>query len=196
MFADLLSTTLSAARGLPVEIVGSASTAADGIAACDRLAPDVVLLDLALPDQTGIAVAKHVSKRLPKTRVVVVSGQSSEFVCPRELAACTHAVVHKSESFDVLQSILASISASRGQGPVVVGPRGRPKLSTILSQREREILALVGQGRQTHEIAASLGLSKHTVHTHRKNIAAKLGVKGRSLPLEAYRFREQLGDIG
>ena len=41
---------------------------------------------------------------------------------------------------------------------------------------ENEILALVGQGRQTHEIAASLGLSKHTVHTHRKNIAAKLGL--------------------
>ena len=196
MFADLLSTMLSAAPGIPVEIVGTASTAADGIAACDRLAPDVVLLDLTLPDGTGLAVAKHVSTRLPKTRVVVVSGQSSTFVCPKDLAECTHAVVHKSEAFDVLQSILATLYDSRGQEPVTDGPRGRPKRSAALSQREREILALVGQGWQTHEIAASLGLSKHTVHTHRKNIAAKLGVKGRSLPLEAYRFRDQLGDIG
>ena len=193
MFTELLSTMLAAAPGLSIDVVGSASTVAEGIAACDRLRPDVVLLDLALPDGTGIGVAEHVAATLPKARVVVVSGQSSTFVCPKALAACTHAVVHKSEAFDVLQSILVEISQRGSKAPVAVGPRGRPKLDTLLSQREREILALVGRGQHTEEIAAALGISKHTVHTHRKNIAAKLGVEGKNLPLAAYRFRDQLG---
>ena len=86
MFGDLLAISFAAAPDVAVDIVEIAPSVAAGIAACDRHKPDVVLLDLKLPDGPGNAVAEHVAATLPETRVIVVSGQSSTFVCPPELA--------------------------------------------------------------------------------------------------------------
>lgn len=199
MFLDLVTTMLHATPSLAIDVVGTAGTVADGIAACDRLKPDLVLLDLALPDGTGITVAQHLAAAHPYAKIVVISGQSSTFVCPAALASCTHAVVHKAEAFDALQAILAGLAglAARGTGSRLVGTHAALKArsglpSRHLSQREREIFALIGASLTSEEIAHKLGLSIHTVQTHRKNIAAKFGVSGRKLPALAYQFRDQL----
>jgi DNA-binding NarL/FixJ family response regulator len=196
MFLDLVTTMLHAAPGLGIDVVETAGTVAGGIGACDRVKPDVVLLDLALPDGTGITVAEHVASTQPDARIVVISGQSSTFVCPTKLARCTHAVVHKAEAFDALQAILAGLSAPDCRPATSASGRQQTTKPSLivrpLSQREREILALVGASLTSDEIAAKLELSLHTVSTHRKNIAMKLGIPGRKLTAEAYRFREQL----
>ena len=196
MFLDLVTTMLHATPSLAIDVVGTAGTVAEGIASCDRLKPDLVLLDLALPDGTGITVARHLAAVHPYAKIVVISGQSSTFVCPAALASCTHAVVHKAEAFDALQAILAGLAA-RGTGSRLGGTRAALKSrsghpSRHLSQREREIFALIGGSLTSEEIAHKLGLSVHTVQTHRKNIAAKFGVSGRKLPALAYQFRDQL----
>lgn len=196
MFLDLVMTMLHATPSLAIDVVGTAGTVAEGIDACDRLKPDLVLLDLALPDGTGITVAQHLAATHPSAKIVVISGQSSTFVCPTALARCTHAVVHKAEAFDALQAILAGLS-TRGGGTRLGGARAAltarsRQPSRHLSQREREIFALVGASLSSDEIAHKLGLSVHTVQTHRKNIAAKLGVSGRKLAALAYQFRDQL----
>ena len=196
MFLDLVTTMLRAAPGLAIDVVGSAGSVADGIAACDRLEPDVVLLDLALPDGKGIEVAEHVAATRPAAKIVVISGQADTLVCPADLARCTHAVVHKSEAFDALQAILADIARECRDATVANKRRARMadrgQVELLLSQREREILALLGDSLTSNEIAIRLRLSAHTVQSHRKNIAIKLGIPGRMLAAEAYRFRNRL----
>lgn len=196
MFLDLVTTMLHAAPGLAIDVVGSAGTVADGIATCDRLKPDVVLLDVGLPDGTGITVAEHLAATRPEARIVVISGQSSTLVCPATVRRSAYAVIHKAEAFDALQAILASLSAAkRGTSPPAARPARNPSPGQrlrLLSQREREILALAGASLTCEEIATKLDLSIHTVHTHRKHIVSKLGVPGRELAAVACRFRDQL----
>ena len=190
MFADLLAMTFAAAPDLAIDIVEVAPSVAAGIAACDGHRPDVVLLDLDLPDGSGIAVAEHVAAALPETRVIVVSGQTSTFVCPPHVLPAVHAVIDKAHAFHDLQAKLADLCEPRG-GPNALQP-GRRRLTSILSKREREVLALIGQQLSSVEIAGRLGISLHTINAHRKNIARKLGVRGTNLALVAYEYREQL----
>ena len=191
MFGDLLAISFAAAPDMAVDIVEITPSVAAGIAACDRHKPDVVLLDLKLPDGPGNAVAEHVAATLPETRVIVVSGQSSTFVCPPELASCIDGVVNKADAFHALQVILAGLfqPADGGKGGSL--PQGR-RLTTILTRREREGLALIGQRLSSREIAERIGVSLHTINAHRKNIARKLGIRGTHLALVAYEYRSQL----
>lgn len=190
MFADLVALMCATAPDLPIDIVEIAPTVAAGIAACDTHKPDAVLLDLGLPDGSGIAVAEHVAAFLPYARVIVVTGQASTFVCPPHLSATIHAVVSTSDAFDALQVILAGIFARNGQR---IGGRGRPadrrRLAGLLTRREREILAMIGHRVSSRAIAERLGLSIHTVNAHRKNIARKLNVPGSDLAFVAYDSR-------
>jgi DNA-binding NarL/FixJ family response regulator len=192
LVADLLAMTLAAAPDMAVDILAIAPSVAAGIEACDRCRPDVVLLDLGLPDGPGLTVAEHVATTLPKARVIVLSGQTVGFTCPENLAAIIHGVVDKGDGFHALQMTLADLiqplAARRGK-------TGRPRLSNLLSRREREVLALIGQRLSSRAIAERLGISPHTINTHRKNIAHKLGVRGTNLALAAYEYREQLARI-
>jgi DNA-binding NarL/FixJ family response regulator len=190
MFADLLAMTFAAAPDLAIDIVEVAPSVAAGIAACDGHRPDIVLLDLDLPDGSGVTVAEHVAATLPDTRVIVVSGQTSTFVCPPHVSPAVHAVIDKAHAFHDLQVKLADLCEPRGgrTGPLP----GRRRLTSILSKREREVLALIGQQLSSVEIAGRLGISLHTINAHRKNIARKLGIRGTNLALVAYEYRAQL----
>jgi DNA-binding NarL/FixJ family response regulator len=191
MFADLLAISFAAAPDVAIDIVEIATSVAAGIAACDRHKPDVVLLDLKLPDGPGNAIAEHVAATLPETPVIVVSGQSSTFVCPPELASCIYGVVNKADAFHVLQVMLAGLFQPTANGNGGSLSPGR-RLTTILTRREREVLALVGQRLSSREIAERIGVSVHTINAHRKNIARKLGIRGTHLALVAYEYRSQL----
>lgn len=196
MFRDLVTTMLHATPGLTIDVVGSAGTVADGIATCDRSKPDVVLLEVGLPDGTGATVAEHLASTRPEARVVVISGQSSTFEWPATIRRSAYAVIRKADSFDALQAILASVSASRTGTATPAARRARhPSLGQcvrLLSPREREILALIGASLTCQEIANKIDVSIHTVHTHRKHIVSKLGVTGRKIAVVACRFRDQI----
>lgn len=191
MFADLLAMSFAASPDVAVDIVEIAPSVAAGIAACDRHKPDLVLLDLKLPDGPGNAVAEHVAATLPETRMIVVSGQASAFVCPPELASRIDGVVSKADAFYALQVMLAALFQPAEGGKSGSLPPGR-RLATILTRREREVLALIGQRLSSREIAERIGISLHTVNAHRKNIARKLGIRGTHLALVAYEYRSQL----
>jgi DNA-binding NarL/FixJ family response regulator len=192
LVADLLAMTLAAAPDMAVDILAIAPSVAAAIEACDRCQPDVVLLDLGLPDGPGLTVAEHVAATLPKARVIVLSGQTAGFTCPENLAAIIHGVVDKGDGFHALQMTLDDLIR-----PLVTrhGKTGRRRLSNVLSRREREVLALIGQRLSSRAIAERLGVSLHTINTHRKNVAHKLGVRGTNLALTAYEYREQLARI-
>ncbi|MEY3750132.1 MAG: hypothetical protein RLZZ186_551 [Cyanobacteriota bacterium] len=165
MFLQLLRSMLEALPGLEVRAV--ATTQAEALALCNGdQPPDLLILDLALPDGDGLVVAEALAETNPNAKVVVLSGQASSFVCPAALQPWIVGVVDKTAAFAQLQSVLERCLPSAGEP---------------LTPRQREIFSLIGQGLSNKEIARSTSLSIATVETHRKAIAQKLGMSGAEL---------------
>jgi DNA-binding NarL/FixJ family response regulator len=184
MFLQLLVAMLRGHEAL--DVVGTALTVAEGRAVCLQQRPDLLILDLALPDGRGLEVAYTLLEVAPAARVIVLSGEASSFVCPAPLRAMVHAVVDKTRAYGTLSQEIGEFCRQRlaGTGEATVMPaRSEPGLlpTRRLTQREDEVFALIGRGRSNREIAAQLHLSQRTVETHRKNIVAKLGVSGPEL---------------
>ena len=180
MFLELLRGMLAIQVGL--RIVGQAKTVAEGIAACDTHVPDVLLLDLSLPDGDGVEVARHFLQRNPAGRVVISTGQKTSFVCPSWLDGNLQALISKNDTFQALRAELEELVWN--VRPEVKARAGsRP--GTPLSEREAEVFALIGEGLSSREIADHLQIALHTVLTHRKRIAKKLGTSGNGLVTRA-----------
>ena len=156
-----------------VEVVAVAATAQEGRSACLERRPDLLLLDLALPDGDGLKVAAALAKSHPDSRTIIVSAHAEAFRCPPALRKHIFAVIEKNQSIGGVMKEIANLQARMGiatEAPAVP-----------LSRRESEILDLLGQGLSNKQIAAAAFISPQTVETHRKRIAAKLGVRGSEL---------------
>lgn len=165
MFLQLLRSMLEALPGL--EIGAVATNQAEALALCSGdTPPDLLILDLALPDGDGLAVAEVLSATNPNAKVVILSGQASSFVCPAALQPWVVGVVDKTAAFSQLRSVLE---------------QHLPQRREPLTPRQEEIYALIGQGLSNKEIARTANLSIGTVETHRKAIAQKLGMSGAEL---------------
>jgi DNA-binding NarL/FixJ family response regulator len=189
MFLQMLSRML---QGIPrLRVVGTAQTEADGLAACEKHQPDLLVLDLALPDGHGINVAHRLARLKPSAKTIILSGEASTFVCPASLDRHIHAVLDKTQAFDDLAQEFKELLPRRtGRASSVSERNPRQKLSV----REHEILLLIGSGLLSKEIADRLGLSTHTVQAHRKNIADKLGTTGPELvQLAVKHYLQKLG---
>lgn len=171
MFLELLVGLLRSLSGL--EVVATATTATAGIQACRDLLPDLLIVDLGLPDRDGIAVIEALAERKPDARVIVLSANASSFVCDAALDSMLHAVVDKVDACETLAVEIAELLGGPGQETIP------------LTEREEQVLTLIGQGFANQRIAERLGLSIHTVDSHLRSISAKLGVKGRQLVQKA-----------
>lgn len=167
MFLHMLVMMLHSLAGL--EVVATATTAEEGIKVCEEHAPDLLLLDLALPDGSGVVVAESLARVNPEARLIVLSAGASSFVCDASLESMLHAVVDKIDACETLTTEIGELLGDRwlAQGG--------------LTAREEEVLRLIGQGLTNGQIAERLLLSVHTVATHRRNITAKLGLRGGEL---------------
>jgi DNA-binding NarL/FixJ family response regulator len=174
MFLQLLCTMLQGLRGL--EVVATATSCHDGLLACRHHRPDILILDLALPDGDGLEVARFLGMQQPQARTLVLSAQAASFVCPEELEAMLVGVVDKTSTYETLQGVIES--ALLPQEPD--GPSRRAGMQG-LTPRQREIFHLIGRGLSNKAIAAGIGLSLATVETHRKAIARRLGCSGAEL---------------
>lgn len=176
MFAQLVGGLLRSSCDLAIlDIAGSV---ADGLAAIDRHRPRLLILDLDLPDGSGLEVAEHLLAVVPEARVVVLSAHASQFVCPDALQQAVIAVVDKTQTWDVLVAQVAAYVREAGIRAASLAPLER---LSGLTDRERDVLGLMGRGDASKAIAHRLGLSVSTVETHRRNIAAKVGVSGAEL---------------
>jgi DNA-binding NarL/FixJ family response regulator len=173
-------------------VVATARTKAEGIAACEKHRPDLLVLDLALPDGEGVAVARQLAKLNPSAKTLILSGEASTFVCPADLQPQVHAVLDKTQAFDALaEEIKTLVPRTRDTAAAARGGDIRAELSA----REHDVFVLIGRGLLSKEIADTLGISTHTVQSHRKNIAEKLGTSGAELMQRALRhYHATLGD--
>ena len=194
-----LRAVLDAQPGLAV--VGEASDGLKVAALAERLKPDVLVLDLMMPGLSGFDVTRRVTKRLPKTRVVILTMYSSEAHVVEALRSGAMAYVVKDASADELVTAIREASAGRRflSAPFsndlietyLKRPGGADPYET-LTPREREVLHLVAEGLTSSEIAARLFISPRTAESHRANLMRKLGLRSRT---DLVRFAFQRGIV-
>ena len=169
-------------------IVGEASNGREALDLVERVMPNVVIMDIAMPILNGIEAAKRITGSAPKTAVLILSMHSDEGYILRALKAGARGYLLKdSAEADLIQAVRAVAGGKAFFSPTVskvlaedyvrqVQQRGLDDPYELLTARERELLQLVAELKPTKDIAAMLGLSPHTVDTHRNNLMQKLNV--------------------
>ncbi len=173
-----------------MEVAGEAGTGRRALNLTTELEPDVVLLDVNLPDLDGIEVTRRIKAERPETRVLILTVHEDVELLREAIAAGASGYVVKRAAEDELVNAIRAVV--RGEtyvhssmtGALLDGiSRHRPRPETAvepLTPRERETLALVARGHTSSEVGEILGISVRTVETHRANIMDKLQLRNRA----------------
>jgi DNA-binding NarL/FixJ family response regulator len=197
-FAELLAAALNSCQGM--KCVGTASTAAEGIAMAAELRPTVVVMDIQMPRQDGLVAARRIREVAPETVIAVVTAHRDPEWVSRAAQAGASAFIPKDGSLLEMIDVLSRVR----QGQMLVAPstfRGTPVRAAAteqqdvpaLTQRELEVLTYLGQGMQAKGIARVLGITLHTCRGYIKSLHSKFGV---STQLETVIKAQHLGLIG
>lgn len=171
---------------LDMQIVGEAADGAAALASCSSTAPDVVLLDMLLPGG-GVETTGHIHRKHPASRIVILTSSDDESTVLPALRAGALSYVLKDLGPEALSDVVRKAAA----GEAVLHPRIATVLSapvreraihaaSALSQRERDVLALIAQGLSNQQIAVQLEIGEKTVKSHVSNLLAKLGCSDRT----------------
>lgn len=184
-----LRTLLGTEPGL--EVVGEASTVASGIAAAVQHQPDVVLLDIRLPDGTGIQACQQILKRLPDTRVLILTSFIDDTIVDDAIRAGAHGYLLKEIDGRGLVHAIREVAAGRSiLDPAVTarvlqllksgGTSSNRDALAVLSPQEKRVLALIAEGCTNKEVGVKLGLSEKTVKNYLSTVFEKLHVSRRA----------------
>lgn len=168
-------------------VTNSAATAAELRLIVGRSPPEVLVMDLMLGDEDGLALIEDLLRLAPRLRIVVFTAQSQDIYAGRCLQAGARAFVGKRDAVALLFRAIRDAAAggitmpagiSSRQASEVAGRRERTAtgIAAGLTNRELQVFRLVGQALATRQVAAKLGVSVKTVETHRENIKNKLGL--------------------
>ena len=184
-----------------IEVVGEAADGRSLLQLARKLAPDIVVLDIAMPELNGIEAMGHLASRYPKIRVVALSMYTDRrYVIEMLKAGAAGYVVKAAAGTELLRAIRAVASGRNYLCPEVAGTviddisrRDGPARSGLaaLGRREREILQLIAEGHRSSAIAERLFISAATVDTHRRNIMRKLDLHS-AAQLTKFAIREGL----
>jgi DNA-binding NarL/FixJ family response regulator len=178
--------TLLLNRQEHMEVIGTATTGKEAIAAAMRLKPEVVVMDLMLPELSGVDATARILSLLPQTRVVVLSvSHTSEHVFRALRAGAQGYVVKEAAGVELVHAIATVSVGERYLSPRItellirgiLDDSAGPSPLERLSAREREVLHLTVAGSTSAEIAEHLSLSRRTVDTYRSRLMEKLGVQ-------------------
>ena len=167
---------LEAQKGL--QVVGEASDAAGAIALAERLRPDVAVVDVGLPDMSGLDLVRRLRAAQPELVVLVLSMYDDAEYARESRAAGAAAYVVKDSAATMLASQLWLAVGERGRA---IEHDAAPRASAqeriaLLTPRECDVLRGIATGRTNKEMGAALGISPRTVETHRERLMRKLGV--------------------
>lgn len=168
-----------------LQLVGEASNGADAIRKCDELHPDVVVMDLIMPEVDGIEATRTIRHKHPQTQVVALTSFENDELVPAVLKAGAISYLLKNVSIDELaegirKAHVGQTTLSPEATQALIESVSRPAPQYDLSEREREVLALIVRGYNNREIGEQLYISRSTVKNHVSNIFSKLSVDNRS----------------
>ena len=171
-----------------LQVVGEAADGRQAVSLCETVNPDVVVMDIAMPNLNGIEAARQIVNRNPRTAIAILSMHSDESYVIRALKAGARAYLLKdSAEADLLAAVRALTDGKSFFSPAIskilvedymrqLESRGAEDTYELLTNREREILQLLAEGRTNKEVANMLNLSLYTVETHRAHILQKLNL--------------------
>lgn len=177
-----------------IEVVGEASSGPQAVEEAGRLNPQVIVMDLAMPELDGIQAASLILKKRPETGILILSMYSEDTYVRNAFAAGVRGYLLKNALEVDLPYAIKEIAAGRqvlAPGLAAPGQQEAPGDFQKLTQREREVLQHIVQGRSNKEIAAILGLSVNTVAVHRANLMQALGIH-RTADLVVYAIKKGL----
>ena len=167
------------------KVVGEASDGVDAIQKVKELAPDVVLMDIDMPQKDGLEVTHVLRKESPNVKVLILSMQSNRDTVLRIIKAGARGYVLKDAPTDELARAIESVNAGEAffSPPVAqialnqyLTDTDDTKPLAKLSERESEVVALIAEGKSNKEIAMHLGIGVRTIETHRERIMRKLDI--------------------
>lgn len=170
-----------------LEVVGEAADGREALRKAKELNPDILLLDIGLPDMDGVAVTEQLKREAPNTKVVVLTMRRNVETLQRLVQAGIRGYLLKDASPDEIINAIESVYAGDVsfspavakmalQQYVTTGGRVTPSPIEKLTDREREVLKLIAEGCSNKDVARALNLSVRTVETHRERIMRKLKV--------------------
>lgn len=166
------------------DVVGQAPDAETGYRVVTREWPDVVVVDVKLPGEDGISLARRLLRANSRTGVLLLTGAEEPRLLADALESGAQGVAHKAAPLQETVRAVRAVAAGGGyvdqrvRDIVRAEPGSAP--DRVLSQREREVLSLVAEGYDRGEIASRLSISEETVRTHVRNAMSKLGAHSRA----------------
>lgn len=174
-----------------IEIVGEAATGKEAVDLAEELHPDVILMDLIMPEMDGIQATKSIKKQLPKTKIIILTSFSDqEHVLPAIRAGAEGYQLKDIDPDELIFTIRSAYKGYRHLHPQATNQilshmnetseaEGEPSLE-MLTPREKDVLREITTGKSNKEIAATLYITEKTVKTHVSSILSKLGLHDRT----------------
>ena len=185
------------------EVAGEASDGREAVRMAEELAPEVVIMDIAMPNLNGIDAAAQMVKRAPQAKVIILSMHSDESYLTRALAAGVKGYLLKDNAdVDLYRAVQVVAQGKVFFSPTIANTlledymrqlqqRGLQDSYDLLTDREKEIFQLLAEGKSNKEIASTLDLSTYTVETHRTHIMQKLHLHS-SADIVLYAVRKKI----
>ncbi|TME81605.1 MAG: response regulator transcription factor [Chloroflexi bacterium] len=172
-----------------IEVVGEASDGSEAVAVARRLTPDVILMDLLMPNMDGLTAIGRIKGELPETEIVAVTSFMEEEKVTAALEAGASGYLLKDAEAEEVAAAVRSAYAGEVHLDAAVARllaqrmrerKTKPDPVEPLTEREREVLALLGHGMSNREIGAALFITERTARTYVSNILGKLGLSSRT----------------
>lgn len=164
-----------------INIIGQALNGKDLLKQLQVVQPDIVLMDIGMPDMDGIKASRHIKEQYPNIKVLICTTHSENYKVKKCLQVGVEGYLLKGsgrgELIEALNRLMEGQSYYDARiVSVVMDSFNKRKRKGALTEREIEVIQLICEGKKTKEIAQQLFLSPYTIETHRKNIFAKLGI--------------------
>jgi DNA-binding NarL/FixJ family response regulator len=181
-----------------IELVGHAMNAASCMAYLEQHLPDIILMDISLPDKSGIDLCKEVKEKYPSVFVIGLSTFNQQSFIQKMMSNGASGYVLKNATQEELMEAIETVA----KGKIFLSHEAAQSLrkkmagTPVLTTREKEVLELIAEGLTNNEIAQKLFISITTVDTHRKNLLAKFEAKNTASLIKAAMHMQLIGNSG